>query len=79
MVNDKPGIIAEIALALAEQEINIHAIFQKPGYGKANLPFVVTVEPCANSALKRALTRIGKMGCLLEKPFDLQMLEPEEV
>jgi homoserine dehydrogenase len=78
VVNDSPGIIAEIALALAEQGINIHAIFQKPGYEKKNLPFVVTVEPCAGSALKRALTRIGAMKCLLEKPFDLQMLEPEE-
>jgi homoserine dehydrogenase len=78
VVCDQPGIIAEIALALAEQGINIHAIFQKPGYGREHLPFVVTVEPCANSALKRALGRIGQMKCLLEKPFDLQILEPEE-
>jgi homoserine dehydrogenase len=78
VVSDQPGIIAEIALALAEQGINIHAIFQKPGYGKSNLPFVVTVEPCAVSALQRALARIGKMTCLREKPFDLQILEPEE-
>jgi homoserine dehydrogenase len=78
VVCDQPGIIAEIALALAEQQINIHAIFQKPGYEKNNMPFVVTVEPCAGSALRRALARIGKMTCLLEKPFDLQILEPEE-
>jgi homoserine dehydrogenase len=78
VVNDRPGIIAEIALALAEQKINIHAIFQKPGYAKGNLPFVVTVEPCAVSALRRALTRIDEMNCLLEKSFDLQILEPEE-
>ncbi len=78
VVSDQPGIIAEIALALAEQGINIHAIFQKPGYGKSNLPFVVTVEPCAVSTLQRALARIGKMTCLLEKQFDLQILEPEE-
>jgi homoserine dehydrogenase len=78
VVCDQPGIIAEIALALAEQEINIHAIFQKPGYGKDKLPFVVTVEPCAASSLQRALARIGRMGCLLEKPLDLQILEPEE-
>jgi homoserine dehydrogenase len=78
VVGDQPGIIAEIALALAEQRINIHAIFQKPGYGKDKLPFVVTVEPCAASALQRALARIGKMDCLLGKPFDLQILEPEE-
>jgi homoserine dehydrogenase len=78
VVCDQPGIIAEIALALAEQEINIHAIFQKPGYEKNNMPFVVTVEPCAVSALQRALARIGRMSCLLEKPLDLQILEPEE-
>jgi len=75
VVKDRPGIIAEIALALAEQGINIHAIFQKPGYGEANLPFVVTVEPCVGSSLRRALERIAKMDCLLEKPFDLQILD----
>lgn len=75
VVRDRPGIIAEIAVALAEQGINIHAIFQKPGYGAANLPFVVTVEPCPGSALKRALERISAMDCLLEMPFDLQILE----
>lgn len=76
VVSDKPGIIAEIALALAEQNINIDAIFQKPGFGSQNLPFVVTVEPCVASALRRALDRIERMDCLLERPFDLQILEP---
>lgn len=71
IVRDQPGIIAEIALALAEESINIHAIFQKPGYGDERLPFVVTVEPCAGSALQRALARIGKMGWLVEKPLDM--------
>jgi homoserine dehydrogenase len=74
VVRDQPGIIAEIALALAEQGINIHAIFQKPGYEGERLPFVVTVEPCAGSALKRALERISKKEWLREKPFDLQIL-----
>lgn len=73
-VRDQPGIIAEIALALAEQGINIHAIFQKPGYGEDRLPFVVTVEPCAGSALKRALARIGLKGWLVEKPLDMALL-----
>lgn len=74
VVRDEPGIIAEIALALAEQQINIHAIFQKPGYADDKLPFVVTVEPCAGSALHRALERIGRMSCLLEKPLDMAIL-----
>lgn len=74
VVRDQPGIIAEIALALAEQGINIHAIFQKPGYANEKLPFVMTVEPCGGSALQRALERIGKMEWLLERPLDLQIL-----
>ena len=75
---DRPGIVAGIAGALAKENINLNAILQKPGFPLDRLPFVVTVEPCRTSALKRALTRIGAMKCLLEKPFDLQMLEPEE-
>lgn len=78
IVKDRPGIIAQIAGALAEQGINIHAILQKPGHTKANLPFVVIVEPCPSSTLKRALEKIATLDCLLEPTLDLQILEPEE-
>lgn len=77
IVKDRPGIIAQIAGALAEQGINIHAILQKPGHTKANLPFVVIVEPCPSSVLKRALEKIAMLDCLLEPTLDLQILEPE--
>jgi homoserine dehydrogenase len=79
VVDDQPGIIARIAGHLADQQINIHAILQKPGFDKLRLPFVVTVEPCSSSALKVALTEIAKMDCLEEPPLDLQMLEEEPV
>lgn len=75
LVADRPGIVAEITGALARERINIRAIVQKPGYPAHALPFVVTVEPCKSSALKRALASISQMDCLLEKPLDLQMLE----
>jgi homoserine dehydrogenase len=75
LVVDRPGIVAEITGALAKERINIRAIVQKPGYPANALPFVVTVEPCKSSALKRALASISKMDCLLEQPLDLQMLE----
>jgi homoserine dehydrogenase len=75
LVSDRPGIVSEITGALARERINIRAIVQKPGYPAESLPFVVTVEPCKSSAMKRALTEIGKMDCLLEAPLDLQMLE----
>jgi len=75
MVNDKPGIIADITVALASESINIRAIVQKPGYPSHALPFVMTVEPCKSSALKRALECLRGKDYLLEAPLDLQMLE----
>jgi homoserine dehydrogenase len=75
LVDDRPGIVAEITGALAKEHINIRAIVQKPGYPQHALPFVVTVEPCKPSALKRALEAIRGRDYLLEAPLDLQMLE----
>jgi homoserine dehydrogenase len=75
MVNDKPGIIADITVALASEGINIRAIVQKPGFPSHALPFVMTVEPCTSPALKRAMECLRGKEYLLEKPLDLQMLE----
>jgi homoserine dehydrogenase len=75
LVVDRPGIVADITGALAREHINIRAIVQKPGYPQHALPFVVTVEPCKSSGLKRALASIREKDYLLEEPLDLQMLE----
>jgi homoserine dehydrogenase len=75
LVKDRPGIVAAITAALAEEKINIRAIVQKPGYPHDSLPFVVTVEPCRSSTLQRALARMRTMDCFLVDPLDLQMLE----
>jgi homoserine dehydrogenase len=75
LVDDKPGIIADITVALAKEGINIRAIVQKTGYPQHALPFVMTVEPCTASALKRALACLRGKDYLLEDPLDLQMLE----
>jgi homoserine dehydrogenase len=75
LVKDRPGIVAEITGALAREKINIRAIMQKPGCPSDALPFVVTVEPCKSSALRRALESIRTMDCMNVEPLDLQMLE----
>jgi homoserine dehydrogenase len=75
LVADRPGIVAAITGALANEQINIRAIVQKPGYPAHALPFVVTTEPCKSSALKRALAQVSGMDCMLVEPLDLQMLE----
>jgi homoserine dehydrogenase len=75
LVDDRPGIVAEITGALAREHINIRAIVQKPGYPHHSLPFVVTVEPCKSSALKRARADIRTRDYMLQEPLDLQILE----
>ncbi len=75
VVKDRPGIVAGIAAALARESINIDALLQRPGHSKATLPFVVTVEPCASSALRRALAEVEQVDCLLEPPLEMEILE----
>ncbi len=74
VVADRPGIVAEIAGELAAEQINIRAILQKPDHPTDNTVFVVTVEPCYNSQLSRALGKIQKMDCLLAPPFEMGIL-----
>jgi homoserine dehydrogenase len=77
IVRDRPGIVAAIATALAREGINIDALLQKPGHSKAVLPFVLTVEPCAGSALRRALAEVEEMDFLTEPALAMALLEQE--
>jgi predicted amino acid-binding ACT domain protein len=61
VVKDAPGIIASISRILAENEINIDAVFQTRGEDKAALPFVVTLEPVAGDGLERALDALAAL------------------
>ena len=71
MVNDKPGIIADITVALASESINIRAIVQKPGFPPHALPFVMTVEACDTSTLNRALAEIARLDFHVKAPLCL--------
>ena len=74
VVDDKPGIVAKIAGALAKVGANIDSLLQHPGYPKHRLPFVVTTEPCLTSTIEQAVASIAKLDCMLERPLCLQIL-----
>jgi homoserine dehydrogenase len=74
VVDDKPGIVAGIAGALAKVGANIDSLLQHPGYPKHRLPFVVTTEPCLTSTIEKAVALMAKMGCMLVRPLCLQIL-----
>ncbi|MGA8762002.1 MAG: homoserine dehydrogenase, partial [Candidatus Sulfotelmatobacter sp.] len=61
LVRDRPGIIARLAEILSAHELNIDSILQKPGFDKAALPFVITLEPCHDSQLHPALEKMAAL------------------
>jgi homoserine dehydrogenase len=73
-VDDKPGIVAAIAGALAAVGANIDSLLQRPGYPKHRLVFVVTTEPSLTSVIERAVESIAALDCMLERPLCLPIL-----
>lgn len=73
-VKDGPGIIASLASTLARHGINIDAVFQRPGFPKDRLPFVISLEECAASTLERALQEIGHCDFFVKPTLSLPLL-----
>ena len=78
VVDDRPGIVARIATALAKVSVNIDSLIQHPGHPKHRLPFVITTEPCLTSTIEQAVAAIARMDCMLEPPLCLQILALDE-
>jgi homoserine dehydrogenase len=60
-VRDRPGIVAKLAEIMAIHHLNIDSLLQKPGFDKAALPFVITLEPCRDSVLQPALEKMATL------------------
>ncbi len=75
VVNDRPGIIADLARILADHGANIEAVFQEPWDDKNALPFVITLEPVAQDALDAALARIARLDFHVEPPLALPLTD----
>jgi homoserine dehydrogenase len=72
-VEDQPRIIAQLASALADQQISIEAVFQLPSDNWRNLPFVITVEPTTEQSIRQAVASMRSMSFLKEAPLALPM------
>jgi homoserine dehydrogenase len=74
-VRDRPGIVATLARILAGHHLNIDSLLQKPGFDKASLPFVITLEPCRDSALHPALEEMSGLEFMLRPCLCLPVLK----
>src|SRR5271166_3328370 len=73
-VRDQPGIVARLAQILAAHHLNIDSLLQKPGFDKAALPFVITLEPCRDSQLHPALEQMAGLDFAIRPCLCLPIL-----
>jgi homoserine dehydrogenase len=75
-VDDRPGIIAMLAGILAGKHISLEAVLQQPCETKHDLPFVITVEPTTEAAVRAAVLQMESLDFLKEPPLALPMEPP---
>jgi homoserine dehydrogenase len=73
LVKDRPGIIAALSKILAEKRISLDAVLQLPSDSKQNLPFVITVEPTSEQAIREAVLEMERLDFMNETPLALPM------
>jgi len=72
-VKDRPGILATLAGILAQKKISLEAVLQQPYDDKSDLPFVITVEPASEQAIREAVEEMSKLDFLTQAPLALPM------
>src|SRR3984957_1897347 len=72
-VQDRPGIIAQLAAALAAENISIDAVLQLPNANWRDLPFVITVEPTTEESVRCAIARMAQLNFFIEPPLAMPM------
>jgi homoserine dehydrogenase len=72
-VEDRPGIIAQLAAALAAENVSIDAVLQLPHSNWRDLPFVITVQPATEASIRAAVARMAELNFLVEPPLALPM------
>lgn len=75
-VEDRPGIIARLATVLAGKQISIEAVLQIQSENWRDLPFVITVEPTTEEAIREAILEMSSHDYLVEPPLAMPMEKP---
>jgi homoserine dehydrogenase len=75
-VVDRPGILSALSGILAAKHISLEAVLQLPCDNKKDLPFVITLEPTTEEAVRNAVEEMARLEFLLEPPLALPMEPP---
>ncbi len=68
MVVDRPGVIADVAAALRDEQVSMEQMIQRGRAPGEAVPVVLTTHDTEEAAMRRALDRIGRLDTVLEPP-----------
>jgi homoserine dehydrogenase len=76
-VADRPGVLAQIARVLGEEEISVKSVVQRGSGEEARL--VMVVHECLESRFRAAVEAIGRLDFLRSAPRSIRVIEKEFV
>jgi homoserine dehydrogenase len=68
MVVDRPGVIADVAAALRDEQVSMEAMIQRGRAPGEAVPVVLTTHVTIEAAMRRALAKIAALDTVLEPP-----------
>ena len=68
MVQDRPGVIAAVSKALAEERISLESMIQRGRSETGEVPVVLTTHETEEARMQRAVSRIAKLKAVAEEP-----------
>ena len=67
-VDDKPGVLAQVAGILGENEIGISSVIQPEAHEESDVPLVLMIHDATNAQMRKALEGIAALGCVKKPP-----------
>lgn len=68
MVQDRPGVIADISAALRDEKVSLEAMIQRARSPVEAVPVVLTTHETLEASMVRAIDRISKLDTVVEAP-----------
>jgi homoserine dehydrogenase len=75
MVVDRPGVIADVAAALRDEQVSLESMLQRGRDPETAVSVVLTTHETEEGALQRALLRISSLDTVLEPPRVIRIIE----
>mgnify|MGYP001434594342 CR=1 FL=1 len=75
MVVDKPGVFADIAAALRDNEVSMGSVLQRGRAPGEKVPVVMTVHETEEDAMQRTVEAIAALDAVVESPMLIRIEE----